>query len=63
MRGPLILSLFLHIAVIVLALVGLPSFTDQVIETPPVIDVALITDTSEAPAALREPLPKLLNIH
>lgn len=58
MRGPLILSFLLHIAVIVLALVGLPSLTDQVIETPPVIEVALITDTSEAPEAVRDPIPQ-----
>lgn len=58
MRGPLLLSLFLHAAVIVLALVGLPSITDQVIETPPVIEVAIITENSEAPDLVRDPVPE-----
>jgi outer membrane biosynthesis protein TonB len=58
MRGPVTLSLLLHIAVILLAWLGLPSLTDRVIETPPLIDVSLVTDLSQAPAMMREPLPQ-----
>jgi len=57
MRGPLALSVFLHIAVIVLAWVGLPSFDHRVIDTPPVVDVSLVTDVSQAPEAVRDPMP------
>jgi len=58
MRGPVSLSILLHATVILIAWLGLPSFTDQVIETPPLIDVAVITDLSQAPEALREPMPQ-----
>ena len=58
MRGPVTLSILLHIAVIVLAWVGLPSLDRQVIESPPVVDVSLVTDVSQAPEAIRDPMPK-----
>lgn len=57
MRGPLILSFLLHAAVIVLAWIGLPSLDDRVIETPPLIDVSIVTDQSQAPDPVREPMP------
>ena len=58
MRGPVTLSLLLHIAVILLAWLGLPSLSNRVIETPPLIDVSLVTDLSQAPAIAREPVPE-----
>ncbi len=45
MRGPFILSTVLHVAVVLLAWIGLPSFApDRVIEPRQVIDVAVVTD-------------------
>ena len=59
MRGPLILSALFHIAVIVVALAGLPSDTDREIVTQRVIDVAVVTDIeTEAPSLSPKPEPK-----
>jgi outer membrane biosynthesis protein TonB len=58
MRSPLIISFFLHFAVIVLAWIGLPSWNNRVIDTPPVIDVTVVTDVSQAPQPVRDPLPQ-----
>lgn len=45
MRGPFILSIVLHVAVVLLAWIGLPSFApDRVIEPRQIIDVAVVTD-------------------
>lgn len=45
MRGPFILSTVLHVAVVLLAWIGLPSFApDRVIEPRQIIDVAVVTD-------------------
>lgn len=59
MRGSLILSALFHIAVIVIALVGLPSVTDREIVTQQVIDVAVVTDIeTKAPPLPPKPEPK-----
>lgn len=66
MRGPFILSTVLHVAVVLLAWIGLPSFApDRVIEPQQVIDVALVTDiatkippTPPKPVVKAKPEPK-----
>jgi hypothetical protein len=66
MRGPFILSIGLHVAVVLLAWIGLPSFApDRVIEPQQVIDVAVVTDiatkippTPPKPVVKAKPEPK-----
>ncbi len=58
MRGPFILSILLHVAVVLLAWVGLPSFApDRVIEPQQAIDVAVVTELpTQAPPAPAQPV-------
>lgn len=60
MRGPFILSTVLHVAVVLLAWIGLPSFApDRVIEPRQIIDVAVVTDiATKIPPAPPKPVVK-----
>ncbi len=61
MRIPLIYSIGLHVAVVLIAVFGLPSLSDRMIAPSPVLEVSLVTDEEldqKEPEPVEEPKPE-----
>jgi len=54
MRAPLIYSIALHVAITLIAVFGLPSLSDRMVELPPVMEVSVVSNEELEP---KEPEP------
>ena len=58
MRGSLILSILLHVAIIAIIWLGPPSFSDPMVEPVQIIDVAVVTEIRQQPDEAVPPKPE-----
>jgi hypothetical protein len=57
MRAPLALSTFMHVAIFVVAWLGFPYDRPSILDTPPILEVEVVTEAEAKPAA-PEPEPE-----